>query len=364
MSTKPIADIQDGPMERKRTRIVRPYPIRTLEDALSVAIAVQNTNAGLPFDRVLLAGALGTTPASSGFTMKLNSSAKYGLTIGGYNDALISLTDMGMAIVAPRGDEELIQTLGEVANQPDVFSRFYQMLDGKRLPEDEYAQNMLQREAGIHPDLASECLGIIKANGIYAGILREESGFLYIRLQDYQESIPEPGNEGQGITSDTSIAERNAQATPHDVRAVSPSRGKIFTGHSGNLNAMRFVKELLDDFGISYGSVEEDGDDTQPVPAQVSNEMRGCTSAILVLANGGADSGEGDNKAAERMLYQLGAASVLYGNRIVILVEAGFEAAQNAPDMHRVVFDSERPTEAGLALLRELHRAGVISVTA
>lgn len=364
MSTKPIADIQDGPTERKRTRIVRPYPIHTLEDALSVAKAVQNSNAGLPFDRVLLARALGTTPASSGFTMKLNSSAKYGLTMGGYNDALISLTDMGVAIVAPRGDEELIQTLGEAANQPDVFSRFYQMLDGKRLPEDEYAQNMLQRESGIHPNLASECLGIIKANGLYAGILREEAGFLYIRLQEHQESGSEPGEEGQGITFDSSIEGRNAQATTHEARTASPPRGKIFVGHSGNLNTVRFVKELLDDFSISYGSVEENGDDTQPVPAQVSNEMRGCTSAILVLASDGADAGERENKAAERMLYQLGAASVLYGDRIVILIEAGFEATLNAPDMHKVVFDSERPTEAGLALLRELHKAGVISVTA
>ena len=363
MSNKPIADIQDGSMERKRTRIVRPYPIHTLEDALSVAVAVQNSNAGLPFDRVLLARALGTTPASSGFTMKLNSSAKYGLTIGGYNDALISLTDMGVAIVAPREDAELNQAIGEAANRPDVFSRFYQMLDGKRLPEDEYAQNMLQRESSIHPDLTSECLGIIKANGLYAGILREESGFLYIRLQEPQESGLERGDEGQGTVSETSIQERDTQAMPYEARAALP-RGKIFIGHSGNLNAVRFVKELLDDFGISYGSVEEDGEDTQPVSVRVSNEMRGCASAILVLANNDSDMGDSDDKAAERMLYQLGAASVLYGDRIVMLIETGLEAAQNVPDLHRVTFDGERPEKAGLALLRELHKAGVISVTA
>ncbi|MCH8109798.1 MAG: hypothetical protein IIB15_06685, partial [Chloroflexi bacterium] len=74
MSVKPTSNIQDSPLERKRTRMVRPYPTHTLEDALSVAVAVQDSNAGLPFDRVLLAGALGTTPACSGFTMKLNSS--------------------------------------------------------------------------------------------------------------------------------------------------------------------------------------------------------------------------------------------------------------------------------------------------
>lgn len=344
--------------------MVRPYPIHTLEDALSVAVAVQNSNAGLPFDRGLLARALGTTPASSGFTMKLNSSAKYGLTRGGYNDALISLTDMGVAIVAPQGDEELSQVLVEAATQPDVFSQFYQMLDGKRLPEDEYAQNMLQRESSIHPGLTSECLSIIKANGLYVGILKEEGGFLYIRLPKPQESGLELGNEGQGIVSDTSIEGRNARVTPHQARAASSPGGRIFIGHCGNGDAVQFVKALLDDFGIEYGSVEEDGKDTQPVPVRVSNEMRDCTSAILVFASSNADSQDGRNNAGERMLYQLGAASVLYGDKIVILSEAGFDLSNPVPDIHRVIFRSEKPEEAGLALLIELHDAGVISVTA
>ncbi|MCH7786616.1 MAG: hypothetical protein IIC22_03800 [Chloroflexi bacterium] len=127
---------------------------------------------------------------------------------------------------------------------------------------------------------------------------------------------------------------------------------------------MQFVKALLDDFGISYGSVEEDAKDTQPVPVRVSNEMRDCTSAILVFANDDVDTRDGRNNAGERMLYQLGAASVLYGDKIVILSEAGFDLSNPVPDIHRVIFRSEKPEEAGLALLIELHDAGVIRVTA
>ena len=77
-------DQLSGP--RKRTRKVRPYPAYTLEDTLAIATRIQEANAGLAFDRSLLAGALGTTPASSGYTMRLNASSKYGLTQGGYND--------------------------------------------------------------------------------------------------------------------------------------------------------------------------------------------------------------------------------------------------------------------------------------
>ena len=45
------------------------------------------------------------------------------------------------------------------------------------------------------------------------------------------------------------------------------------------------VSMRLDDFGISYGSVEEDGDDTQPVPAlwmsRDSLRMRGAVACLM-----------------------------------------------------------------------------------
>ena len=85
----------------RRTRLTRPYPTHTLEGALGVPEAIQNVNSGLPFDREHLAGALGTTPSSSAFTMRLNASANYGLTQGGYADKTISRTPLPAASLAP-----------------------------------------------------------------------------------------------------------------------------------------------------------------------------------------------------------------------------------------------------------------------
>ena len=80
---------------KRRTRVSRPYPQHRLEEVLEITRSIHEKNAGLPFDRVRLAKAMGTTPASSAFMMKLNSSAKYGLTEGGYSHAKISLTALG-----------------------------------------------------------------------------------------------------------------------------------------------------------------------------------------------------------------------------------------------------------------------------
>ena len=90
------SDVAGAPRRaKKRTRIVRPYPNCTLEEAVTVAAAIQEANSGLPFDRVLLAEELGTTTRSSGFTIRLNAAARYGLTQGAYNDDSIALTPRG-----------------------------------------------------------------------------------------------------------------------------------------------------------------------------------------------------------------------------------------------------------------------------
>ncbi len=379
-----------APTTRKRTRMVRPYPTHTLEDALGIAAAIQEVNAGLPFDRKLLARALGTTPASSGYTMKLNSAAKYGLTQGAYNDEQISLAPLGEAIVAPRDEAERRNALIEAAMEPDIFGRFYRMLDGKRLPEDAYAQNMLQREFGVHPELAAECLGIIKANGLYVGILSSENGALRVGLRERNgpassgfgksrlsgaEALatgPAPAIAEEGEFPPVAPATRRADGLDkrrYDHRNAAESglaagtttedaqkdaQGRIFIGHSGSADAVAFVREILDQFGIPHGSADVDEQGGQPVPMAMSSEMRKCAAAILVF---------GDPEAPGRMLYQLGAASVLYGDRVVIFRDSGVELGRELAGLRSVEYRREAVKESGLELLKALHAAGIVKVS-
>ena len=344
----------------KRTRKTRPYPNHTLEDALTIAGTIQESNAGLALDRELLAGALGTTPKSSDFIMRLNSSAKYGLTRGAYNDARISLTPRGQDIVTPKGGDEQHGALVAAAMEPDVFRRFYQMLDGKRLPADTYAQSMLQRDLGIHSDLTSECLSIIKANGLYVGTLDEVGDSLFVELPERQERVDEPQASGRDPGARALLMTTDPPVAPGDT---PPRGGKVFIGHGGNSKAVEFVESVLHGFGISYETGEGYGSDNRPVPARVSDQMRSCSAAILVFG-GKDDTDDGDETtSAESMQYQIGAASALYGDRLVILREFDVERSYDgAGDLPSVAFERENPDEAGLALLRGLQRAGVVRV--
>lgn len=347
----------------KRRRIVKPYPAYTLEDALDVTQAIQNANAGLPFARALLAGALGTTPKSSAFTQRLNASAAYGLTQGGYNDADISLTPLGEALAD--GDHRRAQALVEAAMTPPVFGRFYDMLDGKRLPENEYAQNLLKRELGVLDRLADECLSILIANGEYAGIISEQDGVSVVRLDGRR---PQPDDASPSMEpsrwdySNERIAARRPAATENRAPGDTSdkSKGRVFVGRIGESDAAQFVASTLEQFGIPVSSPRFGITADLPLPSEVAAEMRASHAAVLVFAD---HAGEGQ-LIRDKMLFLLGACCALYDNRVVIFHEADAAPLPNLNGLSCVSFRSERIAESGLGLLMELHKAGVVSISA
>ena len=334
----------------KRTRLLRPYPKFTLENALSIANMIHHANSGLPFDRILLAKSLGTTHSSSTFVMKLNSSASYGLTVGAYNDDLISLTGLGEAIVAPQRSEEKRSSLIDAAIHPELFRRFFNLYDGKQLPKDEFSQNMLQRELGVHPELGLECLQILKDNGYYVGILSNINGEIHVSLS---------ANQTIEDQSDSSQLQSNVHR--HDL----VHGGRIFIGHAGASDVVDFIKTVLGEFDIPYSVVQSDFEDQRPISSDVSREMHNCDAAILVIAKPAltrVSGGREVSSSTQSMLYQLGAASLIYGDRIIAITDQGAKPDQPESDFHYMHFDRDRLGEIGLVLLGELYRIGVIEV--
>ena len=348
----------------KRRRIVKPYPAYTLEDALEVAQAIQNANAGLPFARALLAGALGTTPKSSAFTQRLNASAAYGLTQGGYNDADISLTPLGEALAAGSHDRRA-QAMVEAAMTPPIFGGFYDMLDGKRLPESAYAQNLLQRELGVNDGLTDECLSILIANGEYAGIISEQDGVSVMRLDGRR---PQPATASPPMEpsrwdySNERIAARRPAATENRAPGDTSdkSKGRVFVGHIGESDAAQFVASMLEQFGIPVSSPRFGDAAEMPLPSEVAAEMRSSHAAVLVFANHDSVG----QATRDKMLFMLGACCALYDDRVVIFHEADAAPLPNLNGLSRVSFRSDRIAESGLGLLMDLHKAGVVSISA
>ena len=92
--------------------------------------------------------------------------------------------------------------------------------------------------------------------------------------------------------------------------------------------------------------------------------MRRCSAAILVV---GANSGDTQQSVgqgvAATVMYQLGAASVLYGHRVLIVRgEDAQLTAEIDTGLPSIVYQSTVPERAGMALLAALKGLGVIDV--
>lgn len=343
----------------KRLLIRRPYPTHSLQDTLAAAEAIRAANAGQPLAPDRLAAAMGTTRGSSAFRMKLTSSVKYGLTEGGVNDEAISLTPLGEAVVSPRSEEERRSALLEAACAPEVFGGFYEGLDGQLLPRDDFSRNVLEREWGIDPSISAECIDLIRANGQFVGILATDasgalgvdlSGAAATQTQTPSEAAAPPGGEG-----DTPAALGMTGLEPEREAASSPP-GRVYLGYQHETEVVEFVKELLQEFGIPYCSVDEEQDDQQPVSPKVSEAMKACNSAILVLTARPVGTGP------DRMLFHVGAASALYSKKVVVLSENDTQAYSPFAGLEIIDYSPDRPEDVGLALLMSLRDAGVIRV--
>lgn len=343
--------------KHKRTRKMRPYPVYTLERALAVPIAIQEFNSGLAFDRELLASTLGTTPGSSRYTMWLNSSAGYGLTKGAYNEDRISLTARGEAIVAPTGADERLAALKKAALHPELFGRFFDLLDGKRMPDDTYAINMLQREFGVSPSLSSECLEIAKANAKYADFLR--NGIVTIG-----SNLNENSNSSLKLLQNQDTdPESEPSEPPVPYSQISADLSKIFIGHIGDSPSVGLVKDMLDELDIPYVTVDISNNLNyqQPVSSLVVQEMQGCSAAILLISGGVPRVSL--EKSLDLMLCQLGAALFLYGDRCLVLSDdkASLGARKNIVDPIEV--NLENAAESTLILLRALLSKRILKVS-
>ena len=345
----------------RRTRVTRPYPSYTLQESVSVAKAIYEVNAGLPFDRELLAGALGTTPKSSAFTMRLNASAAYGLTEGGYNDPDIRLTNLGETVVAGDGEDARARARVEAAMTPETFGGFYELLDGRILPQSEYLHNILQRQLGVRPDLAEECLGILQDNGEFAGIISEVDGGYLVRLPDPDIAVQPVVAPGKIATElPTPYQTGRLPDAPTHREPVRDAKKRIFIGQIGDSDAAKYVASMLEELGISTASPQiPEGDADLLVPQNVSQAMRESSAAVLVFR-----SGDNAWSSRDKMIGMLGAASVLFDDRVVLLHESGEQLNIGLNELNHIEFDGECPGESGLKLLIALHKSGVINVSA
>jgi hypothetical protein len=137
-----------------------PFPLRTLEEAIKVAQAINESFAGKPTIMPNIAQALGMAPSNISFRRTVEAAKQYGLIVGSSVKAPVKLSTVGVDIVAPTSPEQRQKALLEAFSTVELFKKVADFYSGKPLPEYEFFKNILIREFGVNQGLASIFISI------------------------------------------------------------------------------------------------------------------------------------------------------------------------------------------------------------
>lgn len=373
MSEKAVAA-----QKAKRSRISQAdIPSYSLERALRVPQTLVDNYASHPTRPIDVAAGLSMQPSSGGFRGFLGAAIGYGLTDGGPNASEVSLTQLGARVVTPTEVDDDRVALREAALKPSVASQFYTRYDGSPLPPKNIAQNVLAT-FGVPTDRTSDVYDLLIENARYVGFLKNIKDKEYVDLGSllYGSSSPAIGSAG-GTAALTEpnhpdaddeqqlIDDSSGTLNEPDPTHADKNKNAIFVGHGGNRKPMEQLVQILNEYGIPHKEAVDEANRARPIPQKVAETMRECGAAILVFT---ADieyfdkDGNSIWRPSENVSHELGAASVLYGERIVVFKEKGIELPSNFSSVGYIEFEKDKLSDKGIELFRELVSMKILSV--
>ena len=129
---------------------------------------------------------------------------------------------------------------------------------------------------------------------------------------------------------------------------------------------MEQLVKILDDYGIPHKQAVEEANRARPIPQKVADVMRECGAAILVFtADKEYFDKEGNQiwRPNENVSHELGAASVLYGNRIIVFKEKGIELPSNFSSVGYIEFEQNKLDDKANELFRELVSMKILTIS-
>jgi predicted nucleotide-binding protein len=160
-------------------------------------------------------------------------------------------------------------------------------------------------------------------------------------------------------------APSNAGASPLSDTEKRGRPNVLFVGHGKNKKPLNQLISLLDKLKIPYLVAASEANKGRPIPVKVRETMEKCGAGILIFsADEELFDSDGDSvwKNSENVGHELGAAAVMYDDRIIIFNEESVALASNYESIGYIEFEKDK-LDAKLAdLLTELVALKILQV--
>lgn len=305
---------------------------------------------------MFIAEGIGRKPDSSEFRLLLSSSFKYGLTKGSYVSEYIELTPLAISIIKAVNPRQRDLCLKEAAQRPEIFRKVYEYYRNGKFPStDEFFKNKLELEFGVPGEFVSECAQLLYDNGKFVGIIRDVMGSPRVVFDESpidKESLVEPLE-----VPPQEEAEPEIPCPPMPTKTQEGGPKKIFIAHGRNIAPLNQLRGILDEFKVPYTVAEDEPHRGRPISAKVKEEMQKCSSAIFIFTcDEETQDAKGTKswKPSDNVVYELGAATYLYENKIIILKEEGVSLASDFDDFGYITFQKDNLDAKAIPLIKEL----------
>jgi Predicted nucleotide-binding protein containing TIR-like domain len=345
-------------------------PKHSIEAALVVPQALEDKNGGNPLPPMDVALAIGMSPGSSSFRDLLSSSIKYGFTSGSFNQPKVSMEALGKAAAAPKSPDEKRSALLQAMMRPDTFRRVYDYYKGKKLPEPQFLGNTLVREFAIAKENVDKFVEVFNANVTFLGLAKESPSGKWLSAElETADSTPSTDSGPSQNHNTTVLLEK--PKPPVSISSASPDpvpslRNAIFVGHGKDKGPREQLEKILAEYQLPFKVAEDEANRGRPISQKVAEIMHECGAAILIFTADEeftAKNGDTIYRPSENVVFELGAASVLYGSRIVIFRDSRVQFPTNFRDIGYITFETNNLAAKVNELFRELIGFGLIKIS-
>jgi predicted nucleotide-binding protein len=352
----------------KKNRTTPPLP---LAKALAVAEGIAHQASGMKVSRLTLAEILDTTPTSSAFRDLVASSRFYGLTNGGINSAEFELSELGEQATS---DDVAVReaALKTAVMTVPAHKTFLDAFVNKRVPAAGPFREFLLRDAGVPPEYVDEAMKHLAEDMATAGLVRNVKGNDWVDLTgaprpaSTAEDDPEPDPQetglaegapdaGDGITPAESLPPKAVEPRTDPGKKRRPNR--LFVGHGKNKKPLEQLTKVLRDLGIPHLVAEDEPNAGRPISKKVRDTMDQCGAAILIFSADVEYFDKDQNavwRPSENVSHELGAAAVMYDDRIILFKEESVALASNFSGIGYITFEKDKLDAKTNELLREL----------
>ena len=368
MSKDETTSRREQTAKRKPALSQTDLPSVKLSEALRIPLGIRDNYALNPSTPLDVGTAIGIAPTSGSFRTLTGASIAFGLTTGGYNAAEISLTELGKRIVAPSQEGDDVLAKREAFERPRVIREFIQKYDGNKLPQKNIVQNVLNNMK-VPFEATERAYDLLIAGLNELGYIKLINNASFVQRPNEvraASNIEQPLREITCSTESDAAVDNITVREPELTELGSRLSNAIFLGHGKNKKPLEQLIKILDEYGIPHLEAEHEPNAGRPIPTKVAETMRKCGAAILIFTGDERFTDSTGNEVlrpSENVVHELGAASVLYDNRIIIFKEADVNLASNYSSIGYIDFDKDKLNDKGLELFRELVNFKIINIS-